>query len=192
MRVSSETKKVRRFRVVGRDEEPFAGESVTSSLTLEALSRMSEGALEDAYRWSETPSDVEGLNGALSGRLLTLSGPLGVGPARRLTRRIACSRRFPWEGKTFQSWASARGSGVNRVRLLGERLWFHFETRLAPSALDGEPCIVLDYGGDQNPWPVRQVRDELRQVAPGLWMGPATFRGVVLLYFALTTHQVNP
>jgi hypothetical protein len=48
------------------------------------------------------------------------------------------------------------------------------------------PCIVLDYEQPENPWPVRQIHDELREVAPGLFLGPAMWRTKnqpVLLFF---------
>jgi hypothetical protein len=136
---------------------------------------------------AEAPTAVDGLNGPTNGTLLSLAGPLSEGTARVMINRLATWDRFPWAGKSFQSWAEDRGSGINRVQLLGERLWFHFETRIDRSVVDGRPCIVLDYDHAENPWPVRQVRDELREVAPGLWLGPATVRGHVALYFTLQT-----
>ena len=159
----------------------------TPTPTLDDIGAHNARALRAMFERAERPEEVSVLNGALSGRLITFTGPLGDGAAHALTQRLAGSRRFPWQGKTFQSWSPARGSGVNRVHLLKERFWFRFETRIAPSTLDGDPCVRLDYDHADNPWPIRQVADELREIAPGLWLGPATFRGVVLLFFALTS-----
>ncbi len=146
---------------------------------------MSATELTRLYRSAERPSTVCELDGQMRGTLLTLAGPLSLGVARSITNRVASWHRFPWTGKTFKSWADERGSGINRVRVLGDRLWFHFETRVEASRIDGAPCVVLDYGGAQNSWPIRQVRDELRQLGPGLWFGPATVRGHVALFFAV-------
>lgn len=179
----------RQFRIVGQGDD---GDEPTGStteprppLTLADLRLMSTAELDRRYRAAETPVGVKDLDGPLAGALLTFSGPLSEGLARAATHRIAGSDRFPWAGKTFQSWAEDRGSGVNRVRLFGERLWFHFETRIEPSVVDGAPCVVLDYAHADNPWVVRQIRDELREVGPGLFLGPATIRGLVVLYFAV-------
>ena len=185
--MSSKADMKKRFRIVGQAEDGAPQEPYQPPLSLEALQRMSASAIRDAYERAPLPDSVKALDGPLDGALVTLAGPLSEGAARRLTRRISGSARFPWQGKTFQSWAEDRGSGINRLRLLGERLWCHFETRIDRSSIDGKAAVILDYDHADNPWPVRQVRDELREVAPGLWLGPATFRGVVLLYFAVTS-----
>ena len=41
--------------------------------------------------------------------------------------------------------------------------------RLGPSCLDGKPSIVMDYGETSLVW--ADVRDEVREVAPGLYLG---------------------
>ena len=176
-----------RFRIVGQDTIEGSGSEAPPDIDLNTLLGMSASELKYTYLKAKRAESLRGLDGELEGHLLTLVGPLSRGSARRLTRRIATSQRFPWLGKTFQSWAEDRGSGINRVRLLGERLWFHFETRLGTSVIDGDPCVLLDYSHTANPWPVRQVQDELRQVGPKLWLGSATLRTHVVLYFALTT-----
>jgi hypothetical protein len=183
--VTSNADITRRFRIVGQDEGAVEAHDQRSSVTLRSLQLMSVADLRRSYERAESPTDIVGLDGLTRGTLLTLVGPLSQGTARVLTNRVARWARFPWIGKSFQSWAEDRGSGINRLRLLGERLWLHFETRVDRSQLDGRPCIVLDYDHAENPWPVRLVRDELREVAPGLWLGPATVRGHVALFFAL-------
>jgi len=186
--VASKADIKRRFRIVGQGGgEAQSVEAPRDTVTLKSLQRMNARGLSRAYAEASVPTNVCALDGATDGTLLSLAGPLSEGTARILINRLATWDRFPWTGKSFQSWAEDRGSGINRVRLLGERLWFHFETRLDRSAVDGRPCVVLDYDHAENPWPVRQVRDELREVAPGLWFGPATVRGHIALYFALET-----
>ena len=178
----------RRFRVVGQDD-PFerSPEPQARALSLGELQRFGARELLKRYRDAETPTSLTGLNGDGAGTLLTLGGPLSVGIARQITTRIASSSRFPWAGKTFESWADDRGSGINRVRVLGPRQWFHFETRIDRSMIDGRATVVLDYNHALNPWPVRQIRDELRPLSDTLWFGPALLRGRPVLYFAVQT-----
>lgn len=186
-RVASNADMKTRFRIVGQHEGGADSTASPPEITLRSLQRMNARGLMRRFSDAEAPTAVGGLNGPTNGTLLSLAGPLSEGTARVMINRLATWDRFPWTGKSFQSWAEDRGSGINRVQLLGERLWFHFETRIDRSVVDGRPCIVLDYDHAENPWPVRQVRDELREVAPGLWLGPATVRGRVALYFTLQT-----
>ena len=49
---------------------------------------------------------------------------------------------------------------------------------------------MLDYEQPGNPWFIRQIHDELREVAPGLFVGPAMWKRseadpVNVLWFAL-------
>ena len=64
-------------------------------------------------------------------------------------------------------------SGVNRFA--GERCVRTFGTQIAPSALDGRPALVLDYAqlghGDGLWGNVMGMRDELREIAPGVLLG---------------------
>ena len=119
--------------------------------------------------------------------MLTAVGPLGHDRAFDIVRRAARSRVFPWAGKSFASFDETRGRGINRVRLLGDA--FAFETSIGPSVIDDRPCLILDYDQPSNPWIIRQVHDELRQVAPGLYLGPAMWKRKsgpkLLLYFAI-------
>lgn len=63
-----------------------------------------------------------------------------------------------------------------------------YEGGAVPDSMDGAPCVVLDYDKPENPWLIRKIHDELREVSPGLFLGPAmakTVRGPkLLLYFA--------
>jgi hypothetical protein len=82
------------------------------------------------------------------------------------------------------------GRGINRVIFLGEK--YPFALSFGPSALDGERCVVLDYDLAENPWIIRRIRDELREVTPGLFLGPALLRTrtepKLTLFFALDTR----
>jgi hypothetical protein len=74
--------------------------------------------------------------------------------------------------------------------LSGKRRWFPFKTRIATSFLDGKRAFELDYSGPTNPPFIRSIVDEIREISPGLYLGPAAlnFRGRprAVLFFALS------
>ena len=53
---------------------------------------------------------------------------------------------------------------------------FPFATSTAPSIVDGLPCVAIDYDVPANPRAVRRGYDELREVAPGLYLGRGMLR----------------
>ena len=52
---------------------------------------------------------------------------------------------------------------------------------------------MLDYSGPGNPPLIRSIVDEVREVAPGLYVGPATLlikgKPVPILFFAVSFQQ---
>ena len=68
-----------------------------------------------------------------------------------------------WKGKTFHD------DGTFTNRWLGGVQAVSACVRVEPSWLDGQPCLVMQYAPDA---PVfGNVRDELRQIAPDVWLG---------------------
>lgn len=134
--------------------------------------------------------DLRELDGALVGRALAVVG-LGNGRRAGLVRRLARSSRFPWRGKSFAADGPETGTGSNRLRIgpvRAER--YRFTTGLDASAVDGADCVLLDYDHPDNPWFIRRIRDELREVAPGLYLGPAMWDGDeprVVFWFAVAS-----
>jgi hypothetical protein len=155
---------------------------------LDDLAALDSEALAAIYGNATTPS-LRDLDGTPRGRMLAFAGALGQGRAFDALRRFAAARYFPWEGKSFRSKSAQDGNGINRVRGAGD--WFRFETRIGPSAMDGKPCLILDYDVSPNPWVIRQIHDELRQVSPRLFLGPAMWktrsRPKLVLFFAIAT-----
>jgi hypothetical protein len=173
----------------GRTESSDSALSVPVDLDL--LSRLNTAELSALYRRARLPASLGVLDGTPRGRMLAIVPPLDRGLAFAALRGFAASRAFPWGGKSFASGAAqGSGSGINRALLLGDI--FRFDTRVAPSAVDGEPCIVLDYDQPENPWFIRRIHDELREVAPGLYLGPAMWKSQsgprLVLHFAIDTR----
>jgi hypothetical protein len=170
-------------------------ESVAASeLTLDTLALRSYDALEALYRAAEPPRSMRAVDGVPKGRMLAIRYVEGA-PVGRLVRALAASPRFLWDGKTFAARSDQEGSGINRIRIpgaLGRQDLFPFETLFGASALDGEPTLILDYDLPRNPPWIRKVHDEIREVAPGLFLGPAMWKTAAgpkpLLWFALDTR----
>ena len=161
----------------------------TPTLDLDALSRMDVAALGELYARGAHPAEVDALEGNPRGRMLAVR-TLDRGVAAGAIRSLAGASFFPWGGKTFAG-RGARGTGVNRLHLFGRHQLFPFHTRIAESAIDGAPCIALDYDLPDNPGIIRKIHDEVREVSPGLFLGPAMWktdrRPALVLWFALDT-----
>jgi hypothetical protein len=170
-----------------------ATQRANAHLTLDTLAARSLDELDALYRAASVSSTMQAADGALVGRMLTVRGLPGLvgNPLRRWAR----SRSFLWEGKTFQASSETRGVGHNRVfvpRALGRQNLFPFETLFGPSAIDGKPTLILDYDLDANPGYIRHVHDEIREVTPGLFLGPAMWKSArdktLVLWFALDSR----
>jgi len=90
-----------------------------------------------------------------------------------------------WQGKVFNS---ADSTAVNRffgIRIIKGKVYY------GESWLDGRPSLILDYSETSRLY--APYRDEIREVAPGLFLGlmyertapQATFK----MYFALESVQ---
>jgi hypothetical protein len=161
--------------------------------TLDSLAQRSLSELDALYRSAVVSTTMRAADGALTGRMLAVRG-LPSGLAAPL-RRWAASRSFLWEGKTFQAATDQRGVGHNRVfvpRALGRQNLFPFDTLFGPSAIDGKPTLILDYDLDANPGYIRHIHDEIREVSPGLFLGPAMWKSAkdktLVLWFALDSR----
>jgi hypothetical protein len=115
--------------------------------------------------------------GRVDGTLLLAAGlPLGrVG--------AAIVRRAVWQGKIFDPLSQTIRNVVSPLGI--EAVVAH--TSIAPSRLDGRPCILLDYG--RTSLIARGVRDELRRIGPGLYLGLAYWHGHRVLAFALEARD---
>jgi hypothetical protein len=155
--------------------------------SLDSLAGLGTEELLDLYRRARTPS-VADVEGDLRGRMLAVRG---AGPfwAVRL-RAFARWKRFPWRGKSFRSLDGGRGEGINRV--FGDtrpRRWFRFETFVGRSRAGAFDAVQLDYDNPDNPFFIRAIKDEVREVSPGVFLGQAYLvtrrRTRLVLYFGL-------
>lgn len=129
---------------------------------------------------------MDSLSGDLRGRMLAV--PALPRAITALPCAWARTNLFPWRGKSFSPGKEARGYGINRV--VSEHIKvFPFETFVGPSHHDGKPAVQLDYDLRGNPGAIRAIEDEIREIAPGVYLGQAWLRmkgkARFILWFAL-------
>jgi len=141
--------------------------------------------LEALYRGARVPS-LGDVRGDLRGRMLATT--LLRGRIARGVRALASSDVFPWRGKSFTPASALRGEGINRV--VRDR-WhlFRFETSVGKSRAGDFDAVQLDYDLPENPFFIRPIQDEIRELRAGLWLGQAWLAvggaPKLVLYFAL-------
>lgn len=144
-------------------------------LTIKELVRMSPSQLEQLYRQGSVPAVP---SGRVNGRAILYPGTKLAAPASSVAR-------FMWQGKVF---CPQESTAVNRffgIRAIRGNLYY------AESWYDGNPALILDYKDTSKIYAAN--RDEIREVAPGLFLGlmyertqpQPTFK----MFFALTTQQ---
>jgi len=86
---------------------------------------------------------------------------------------------FTWQGKTFDA---EHGTLRNRISVLGLNA-IVAEVYKGPSWFDQKECIVLDYSKTSTVagW----IRDELRQLEPGTYLGKVYGEKKPVIHFAL-------
>lgn len=144
------------------------------AITVPDLLKMSQEQLDELFT-NSPPGDIP--DGAAKGTAI-------VAPGTTYTEEIAeFINHFAWQGKTFDS-----EHGVLRNRILSFGLnAIIAKVYKAPSWLDGKECIVLDYS--QTSLLAHWVRDEIREIAPGLYLGKVYWRKSRLIDFAIQFGQ---
>jgi hypothetical protein len=161
---------------------PFSG-------VLDDLLALDPPALAALYQGARVPALVD-VAGALRGRMLAVCGL--PAPLAAPVRAFAASSVFPWRGKSFSPRDSERGEGINRV--FSDRLrLFRFETFVGRSRAGGFDAVQLDYDLPSNPFFIRAIKDEIRVLRTGLWLGLAYAQVAgaphLVLYFGLTSDR---
>ncbi len=143
--------------------------------------------LEVIYKSARAPR-ISDVRGDLRGRMLTWPAFDTRPLLASVCRGLGGSRHFPWRGKSFYPHDEMRGEGINRVFVDRFKL-FRFDTFVGRSRAGDFDAVQLDYDLDGNPPGIRSIKDEIREVEPGLWLGQAWLelpkRDVLVLYFGL-------
>lgn len=143
-------------------EAPAAAPSCASAcaapcacLSLDGLVRMSREELEALYCQAQPGPIPEGYT---CGRSIRHAGTCLAVPSSKMTGKL-------WHGKLFDGCSGTltnqwcHGIQAVRAKVCYGESWF-----------DGRPAIVMDYRG-VSPIIWHNVRDEIRQVAPNLYLG---------------------
>jgi hypothetical protein len=134
------------------------------------LLRMSGGELDDLFRQSDAGEIPDG---EAEGTVLVEPGTELAGPAAKLIHFLA------WKGKVFDR---ERGELRNEILPFGIKA-VRAKVYKDPSWLDGEETIVLDYS--KTSLAAHWIRDEIRSVGPGLYLGLVYWERKKVLHFAL-------
>ena len=99
----------------------------------------------------------------------------------------AIARLFAWQGKIFDIFCPGAQAGVLVNKILPLGLTFIVaKVYVDKSWLDGKDTIVIDYS--KTSVVAKVIRDEIREVEPGVYIGKVWWGKTRILDFALTRH----
>jgi hypothetical protein len=134
------------------------------------LLKMSQAELDDVFKAADAGPIPDG----------QADGTAIIAPGTAWSVEIATLINFfAWQGKVFDSKA---GYLKNRILPLGINA-IVAKVYKAPSWLDNKECIVLDYS--ETSLVAHWIRDEIRLISPGLYLGLVYFDKKRLINFAL-------
>ena len=95
------------------------------------------------------------------------------------------ARLFSWQGKVFDMFAEDGQAGVLVNKISPFSLTFIVaRVYREPSWMDGKATIVIDYS--KTSFFAKVIRDEIREVEPGVYLGKVWWGKTRILDFALT------
>lgn len=139
-------------------------------ITVPDLLKLSQSQLDDLFEKSPAGDIPDG----------EARGTAIIAPGTTYTTEIAeLINHFAWQGKVFDSQKCVLR---NLILPLGLHAIIARIYR-APSWLDGKECIVLDYS--ETSLIAHWIRDEIRNIAPGIYLGKVYWDKKRLIDFAL-------
>lgn len=145
-----------------------------TDLRMSDLMKMSQPELDVLFTKSPTGPIPEGES---SGTAIVWPGTLWSRMVARFVKRVG------WQGKVFTKSPDGKDAtlrnkiGPASTELIVARVYY------TQSWLDGKDCIVLDYS--ETSLFARKIRDEIREVAPHLYLGKVWWGKTRLIDFAL-------
>ena len=138
--------------------------------TQDQLLAMSDKQLDDLFAVSPA-GDIP--NGEAHGTAI-------IAPGTKFSHEIASLINiFTWQGKTFDA---AHGTLTNRILAFGVNA-IVAQIYKTQSLFDGKECIVLDYS--KTSLVAKHIRDEIRQIGPGQYLGVVYWDTKRSIHFAL-------
>jgi hypothetical protein len=150
------------------------------TLTMTGLTGMSQAQLDELFRNSPAGTIPDG---DADGRVFLAPGTRLEGIAAAVVRLLF------WQGKIVDA---DKAELVNKVTPFGIGA-IKAAIYRAPSWLDGREAIILDYS--KKSLVARRIRDEIREIAPGLYLGLVFWGRRRLPGFALRfrdSASINP
>jgi len=140
----------------------------------------SRAELDEIYRNSE-PGEIP--TGNMQGTAL-LAGSKFSKPVASIARILA------WRGKVFDLYSSDGQSGilVNKISPFGLKC-IVAKVYLGKSWLDEKDTIVIDYS--KTSLLAKAIRDEIREIEPGVYLGKVWWGKKRILDFALTMDNLD-
>ena len=149
-----------------------------TTLNIDSLGKMSASQLEELYRNGKVfePSD-----GYLKGKAFPKPDKLG-----HQFRSEAIG--LVWKGKNIYTKEAVMLNQVGKKQKVAASI------SKEESWLDGKPSVIFDYASGPK-W-AQKARDEVREIAPGLYLGIMYFRDCPCpkmgMFFALENCACNP
>jgi hypothetical protein len=137
---------------------------------VQRLLKMSQGQLDELFS-SSAPGDIP--DGEATGTAIVAPGTTY---SPDIARFISL---FAWQGKVFDA---KNGVLRNKILPLGLNAIIA-KVYKADSWLDGKECIVLDYSDTS--LVAHWIRDEIREISPGVYLGKVYWGKQRLIDFAL-------
>jgi len=140
------------------------------SVTVERILTMSANELDDLFRHGEVGPIP---NGEAAGTAIIAPGTPLEGPIAKFVHLVA------WQGKVFDAQG---GTLRNKILPLGLHA-IVADVYREDSWFDNRDCIVLDYS--KSSLIAQHIRDEIRRVGPGLYLGIVFWDRRKLMNFTL-------
>lgn len=138
--------------------------------------KMSRGDLDELYKRTESGTVPDG---DTSGTAIVLSGSFIAGIA------ATCTRWFAWKGKVFDIFAPPdRGILINKISPFGVK-FIVAKVYKGESWMDGKETIIIDYS--KTSFFAGKIRDEIREVEPGVYLGKVWLGKLRVIDFALVS-----
>jgi hypothetical protein len=165
--------------------------SKSEQLTINQLIRMGRKELDQVFLSGTTPT-LEEMNGVVDGSVLSGVSILNNG----LLKRFINLGWFIWRGKIFEGVSENESKGVNRFKIGPFKfLRFHCETKINTPLVGPSDVYYLNYDIPGNPWYIRRIRDDIKKVGEGIFLGSANFKirdeYGFLVYFGLESTKGN-
>lgn len=147
--------------------------TVQTIRTVDDLVKLSQAELDELYKNSAAGKIPDG----------DAQGTAIIFPGSMLTEvLIPFIRLFVWQGKFFYR---DREFLLNKITLFGIKV-IKADVYRGESWLCGGESIILDYS--KTSFMAQKIRDEIREVAPGIYLGNAYWDKMRVLNFILQFH----